>query len=290
MARPERGRPSLPMVSNSLRTRTSICVFLACGVACAAALPGSQIIRRSIAANERSWRAAPGWSFKERDVTKEGGNSKTYRVLMIDGSQYNLLLAINDHPLSPEEKAAEEEKLQEEIRKRKNETPGERSKRIGRYRQERNQDNAMMLEMADAFNFRPAGEESIGGRPAYVFDASPKPGYVPKNRDAKVLTGMKGRLWVDKRTFQWAKVQAEVITPVSFYGFLAKVEPGTSFLLEQAPVAAGLWFPIRFREQVNAKALGVIDENSLDEETYSDYQPLSQALLANSPRHRPGAW
>ena len=145
----------------------------------------------------------------------------------------------------------------------------------------------MMLEMVSAFSFTPAGEENVRGRPAYVFDALPKPGYLPKNRDAKVLTGMKGRLWVDKGTFQWAKVQAEVITPISFYGFLAKVEPGTNFLLEQAPVAGRFWFPIRFHQKVNAKALGVINTNSLDEETYSDYKPLSQALLASLNQRRP---
>ena len=145
----------------------------------------------------------------------------------------------------------------------------------------------MMLEMVSAFDFKPVGEENVRGRPAYVFEASPKAGYVPKNRDAKVLTGMKGKLWVDKRTFQWAKVQAEVITPVSFYGFLANVKPGTSFLLEQAPVAGGLWFPVRFHQQVNAKAFGIINENSVDEETYSDYRPLSQVLLANLNQSQP---
>ena len=138
-----------------------------------------------------------------------------------------------------------------------------------------------MLEMVNAFDFTPAGEEDVRGQPAYVFEPRRNQAMSPKSRDAKVLTGMKGRLWVDKGTFQWAKVQAEVIKPISFYGFLAKVEPGTSFLLEQAPVADRIWFPIRFRQQVSAKALGIINENSLDEETYSDYKPLSQALLVS---------
>jgi len=262
-----------------MATYSAICIIVACGIACAGVLPTEEIIRRSVAANERSWKAAPRWSYKERDATPKQGakSSKTYRVLMIEGSQYNRLVAKNDQPLSPGEQTQEEKKLQQEIRKRKNESPSDRSKRIGKYQQERNQDHAMMLEMVHAFHFTPAGEENVRGRPAYVFDASPKPGYDPKSRDAKVLTGMKGRLWVDKRTFQWAKVQAEVITPVTFYGFLAKVEPGTSFLLEQAPVAGQIWFPIRFHEKVSAKALGIINENSLDEETFSDYKPLSQA-------------
>jgi hypothetical protein len=268
---------------------SAICIFVACGIACAGGLPTEEIIRKSVAANERSWKAAPRWSYKERDAkpTEGENSSKTYRVLMIEGSQYNQFVAKNDQPLSPEEQAEEEKKLQQEIRKRKSESPSERSKRISKYQQERNQDHAMMLEMVNAFNFTPAGEEDVRGRPAYVFDASPKPGYVPKTRDAKVLTGMKGRLWIDKRTFQWAKVRAEVTRPITFYGFLAKVEPGTSFLLEQAPVAGQIWLPIRFHEKVSAKALGIINENSLDEETYSDYKPLSQAAVVKLNQSRP---
>ena len=184
--------------------------------------------------------------------------SQTYQVFVIEGSQYNKLIALNDHPLSPEQSAKEEQKLKDEIRKRKNEAPAERNKRVQDYRRERNQDHAMMLEMMNAFVFTPAGEESVRGRATYVLDATPKPGYTPKNRDTKVLTGMKGRLYVDKATFQWVKVQAEVTNPVSFYGFLAKVEPGTRFFLEQAPVSSRLWFPIHFRQEVNATALGVI--------------------------------
>jgi hypothetical protein len=262
-----------------------ISILIACGIGRAAGLPTDEIIRRSVSASDRNWRAAPGWSYQERDAKPKGG-SQTYRVLIIEGSQYNQLVAKNDQPLSPEEQAAEERKLQQEIHKRKSESPGERSKRISKYQQERNQDHAMMLEMVNAFSFTPAGEEDVRGRPAYVFNASPKPGYVPKTRDAKVLTGMKGRLWVDKRTFQWAKVEAEVIKPVSFYGFLAKVEPGTSFLLEQAPVTGRIWFPVRFRQRVNAKALGIINENSQDDETYSDYKPLSQALTLSLNQRR----
>ena len=270
-------------------TRAFVWILIACGIGYAAELPTDEIIRRSVAASDRNWRAAPNWSYKERDADRKGGgnSSKTNRVLMIEGSQYNRLVARNDQPLSPEEQAAEEKKLREEIRKRKNESPSERSKRVSKYQQERNQDHAMMLEMVSAFSFTPAGEEIVRGRPAYVFEATPKPGYVPKNRDAKVLTGMKGRLWVDKSTFQWAKVQAEVIRPISFYGFLAKVEPGTSFLLEQAPVTGRIWFPIRLRQQISAKALGIINENRFDEETYSDYKPLSQALLASLDQRGP---
>jgi hypothetical protein len=89
---------------------------------------------------------------------------------------------------------------------------------------------------------------------------------------------MTGRLWIDKNQNQWVKVRAEVIKPVSFFGFLAKVGPGTHFLLEQEPITNNLWLPKHFNMQVNASALGFLNEDSRDDETYLDYKPMSQSL------------
>jgi hypothetical protein len=64
---------------------------------------------------------------------------------------------------------------------------------------------------------------------------------IPSRTESQVLPGMQGRLWIDKKTFQWVKVTARVISPVSIEGILAKVERGTYFELENMPVAEGVW-------------------------------------------------
>jgi hypothetical protein len=73
------------------------------------------------------------------------------------------------------------------------------------------------------------------------------------------------------------KVEAEVIKPVTFAYFIAKVGPGTSFEFEQAPVAPDVWLPNRFVENVNAKILGIKSHRTREEEIYSDYR-LAKAL------------
>ena len=57
------------------------------------------IIERSVAATDADWKAAPDYDceLREQDV---GGN-KTYDQLMILGSPYRRLVAINEEPLSP---------------------------------------------------------------------------------------------------------------------------------------------------------------------------------------------
>jgi hypothetical protein len=89
--------------------------------------------------------------------------------------------------------------------------------------------------------------------------------------DCQVLPGMQGELWVDKKTFQWVKVTAQVMHPVSIEGFLARVEPGTRFELEKAPVDNEIWQPSHFSMKSHAKVLFIIKRSSSADETYFDY-------------------
>ena len=60
------------------------------------------IIQRSVEANAADWKAAPDYDFVERDRQPRGG-TKTYEELMILGSPYERLIAVNGKPLLPEQ-------------------------------------------------------------------------------------------------------------------------------------------------------------------------------------------
>jgi hypothetical protein len=272
------------------RTRSLLLATATTGMLALAATPNpdpQDIISKSIAATKSDWAQASKYSYLERDVESKRHDprmAKTYRVLMIDGSPYNLVTAINDLPLAPDEKAAEQRKLQREIEKRQKESERERERRIAKYRRESERDHDMLQEMIAAFQFHLDGEAQVDGHACWVLDAEPKPGYEPSDHEGRVLKGMKGRLWIDKASDQWVRVHAEVVRPVSFYGFLAKVGPGTEFDLEQAPVAQDVWMPKAFDVSVHASALGFFSENSTENDTYRDYQPMPQvsALLQST--------
>jgi hypothetical protein len=249
-------------------------------VARAAAPNPQEIVRKSVDAIKEDWAEAPKYSYLERDVENKRNSpamAKTLRVLMIDGSPYNLVTAVNDQPLPPDERAVEQRKLAREIEKRRNESDRERRRRIAKYEKETDRDHALLQDMVNAFEFHLTGEAQVDGHACWVLDVEPKPGYEPDNHEGKVLKGMKGRLWIDKASNQWVKVHAEVVKTVALYGFLAKVGPGTAFDLEQEPVANGLWLPKVFAVRVKATALGLFSENSDESDTYRDYQPMPQA-------------
>jgi hypothetical protein len=229
------------------------------------------IVQRSVAANQADWRAAPDYDYFERDRDSSGG-TKTYRVHMILGSPYQQLVRVNGEPLPADQQGEEQRKLEETIAQRRSESPEERAQRVAEYEKERKRDQLMLDQLSVAFNFTFAGERNLGSRRVYVLRAIPRPGYNPPNRDTQVLTGMKGTLWIDTSTFQWVKVQAQVIQPVSIVGFLAEVEPGTHFELDYAPVEDGIWLPTRYVMKSKARVLFFFTTTRQADETYFGYQ------------------
>jgi hypothetical protein len=249
-----------------------------------------EIIRRSVEANERDWKAGPSYSHQERDVeTKsEEKTDRTWEVFLMDGSPYRRLVAVDGSPLSPARQKQEEAREGRELARRRAETAEEREQRIQKYRREREQDHILMTQMAAAFDFTVTGQETLSGHPVYVLSAEPKRDYQPPNHEAKVLTGMRGKLWVDKTGFHWAKVQAEVVHTVTFAGFVARVGPGTRFVLEKEPVNdppgnSQIWQPKRFEDDVVASIL-LWGRNSTTAQTFTDYKP--NAAISSLPRPR----
>jgi len=256
----------------------------------AGALPGTDdIVRKSVANTEADWNRAPEYNFTERDVvTRNGRSSKTYRVVMIDGSPYNELIAANGKPLGAEQAGVQTRMLQQAILNRRRETAAQRQRRIARYMRERRQDNALLEQMFQAIDFRLTGEATVDGRRCFVLEGTPRPGYRPVSRDTRVLKGMRGRLWIDEQQYQWVKVQAEVFRPVAFGLFIAQVEPGTEFTLEQRPIADHLWLPSHFTVRVKAKLLRYWSRDSTDDETYWNYTQASRDEVGRKPQAAAG--
>lgn len=253
---------------NSIAKQLALAAALV--AACFAQNDGDTIIRRSVEANAADWKAAPDYDYYERDA-QQGGGTRTYDELMILGSPYERLIAVNGKALSPERQTQEQQKVEAVIVERQGESPQKRADRIERFEEERKRDHLMMEQLTKALNFKLLGEQTFGPYKVYVLKATPRPGYEPPNYQAEVLKGMEGKLWIDENTFQWVKVEATVIRPVSIGGFLAEVEPGTRFELEKTPVEDGIWLPKHFAMKSQAKVLFFFTRKSQADEVYYGY-------------------
>ena len=262
--------------SEALFAITLVLISLGILVAFAQPYPDVQtIIAKSVAANRKDFEAAPEFNYKECD--RSGKGSKTYQVIMLYGSPYKRLIALNSEPLSPAQTKEELNKQRQVTAERRSESTSQRRQRIAKYQQSLNRDQAMQQQLTKAFTFMYLGQQHIKGFDAFVLKATPRPGYKPPNLDTQVLLGMEGQLWIDRKTFQWVKVTARVIRPVSIARFLARVEPGTRFEIENLPVSGGTWQLSHFFMNSQANVLYLFNRASQQDETYFDYARIRAA-------------
>jgi hypothetical protein len=238
-----------------------------------APLDAQTMIERSVAANDADFNAAPNFNNKESDRTPAG--LKTYQITMIEGSPYRRLIAVNGHPLPPAQASEEQTKQSRAVTERKSESPDARAKRIDQYQKGRQRDHAMMNQLTKAFRFELVGSRPLRSFNTWLLKAIPRPDYEPPNMEAEALKGMEGQLWLDQKTYQWVRVTARVVRPVSIAGFLARVRPGTRFELDKSPVSGNFWQDSHFIERARATILFLVPHSSDVDETYFDYQPVN---------------
>ena len=228
---------------------------------------------------QSDWAAAPSFAFVQRDFTASKGviTRKTYQVFTISGSDYYMPIAINDEFLPGDQQERELRRLQEEGDRRSHETTKQAQRWSEQYYKAREQNGVLLLEFTKAFDFTLVGEDVTNGHPTYVLDALPRRGYQPPNRTARILTGMHGRSWIEKEGFHWVKGEAEVLKPVSIFGFFTKVLPGTRMDLEMIPVTEDVWLVSRFAVDMNLSKFWQKSTKTM-ESTFRDYRPSAAAL------------
>jgi hypothetical protein len=234
-----------------------------------------EIVRRGTAAIQSDWDADPNYAYVERDEVQKGDKttSKTAKVVMIAGSDYYLPIAINDEPLSRAEREAELQKLKNEVARRNAESASARRERMEHYKKERDENAALLLEFPKAFVFELQGEEMKDGHLAYILSATPKKrSDSGLSRAAKVLSGMRGTLWIDKETFHPIRGVCDVVTPVPIYGILARVLPGTHISLGMAPASESTWLVSDLSMTLDVAKFFLFKSTQVTRSTYSEYR------------------
>ena len=197
---------------------------------------------------------------------------KTYEVMEIYGEQVQRLIEKDDKKLDAKDAAKEEEKVQKIIDKRKNESEDARRKREEKEEKDREEGRKFVREVADAYNFKLVGTESVGGREAWVIEGEPRPGFVPHMKESKFLSKFRGRVWIDKNDLQLAKMDVECLDTITFGLFLARFHKGSRFMLEQTRVNDEVWLPLHVTAKIDVR-LALLKNFDVDlEQTYRDYK------------------
>jgi len=213
---------------------------------------------------------------EERHLDGKGSvkkvESRTSEVLVIYGEQVERRIAKDDKPLSADEAKKEDEKIQKIIDKRKNESEGDRKKRLEQEEKRHEDGRKFVKEVADAYNFRLVGSEVLDGHDTWELDAEPRPGYEPQMKEAKFLPKIKGRIWIDKAETQWVKFDIVTTDTISFGVFLARIHKGTRIIVDTTRVNDEVWLPKHVQFHVDVR-LALLKNFNVDvEQTFRDYK------------------
>ena len=251
-------------------------VYLAVLASAAFAQDAADIVRRSLDRDANNIERLRNYTFieraEERFLDKNGKVTKTetnaVEIVMLGGRPYGKKIAHNDKPLSADETRKEEEKLEKAAARRKLDLPKDAARRAKAQAEERR----FLREIPEAFNLRVTGTEIISGKPTWVIEATPKPGYRPKMTPAKVFPKVRGKLWIDQSEYQWVRAEANVLDTISFGFGLLRVSQGSTLHFTQMRINDEVWVPQLVAVRADGR-LGYLKKLRFDLQVdYRDYK------------------
>ena len=234
------------------------------------------IVRKAVTNDIGFFVAARDYTYLRHHVVtefdKQGARNKkddrTDEILVLYGKPYAKLVQKDGIALAEKEAAREEEKLNKEAARRKK----DEDKIASAEAREREELKEAIEEITRAFDFRMTGTESLAGRESWKVEATPKEGYEPKSRRARIYPKISGHIWIDCKEHRLVKVVANVDEKISFGWFLLQLEPGAVFEHERIRMDDGAWLPRRDLAKGRAKVAGLKTIEAEVVTSYSGYR------------------
>jgi hypothetical protein len=200
----------------------------------------------------------------------DNGKITTKEIIETNQGDVARLIAIGDRPLSPTADAAEIHRLQNLLAH-----PEIQAHRLKREQADSNRANEMIRLLPTAFVYRYEGMVEGPSGPCYRFSMQPNPGFNPPDRQAQVLHGMAGELWIDQKEQRMVRLNVHLIADVEFgWGIFGRLYKGGTILVEQRNVGKNHWEQNLLRLNLRGTILLfkslVIDTT----ETESNYAPV----------------
>lgn len=252
------------------------------------------------ASTPQSWAEAAAAN-QERIINGDGSFPLRYRIRKVDVKNDTTrdviesrqgavarLVQRNGRPISATEDAAERERLNAMI-----DSPGDFAKHQKHDNAARGYSIELVRQMPHAmiFSFAPGQPQRpnfVG--PQVVIDFTPNPRYHPPALIDQALTGIQGRIWIDRKALRVLRVEGRVLHAVDFgWGMLARIYPGGTIEFEQANAGGDRWAYSHLHEDITVREMMVktvqqrAEMDAVDFQilpTPVDYQEAIRILLA----------
>jgi hypothetical protein len=213
--------------------------------------------------------------FMYRDHTQYKNHSITKEVIETPQGGLSSTIAINGQPLTADQRAKENQKLE----KFANDSEARR-KREQSSKEDDQRDQLMLTSLPDAFLYTYAGTQpGLNGDELVHLTFKPNPNFSPPNHETRVYEGMQGDMLIDRKATRIAKIDGTLFKDVDFgWGILGRLYKGGKFYIEQRDVGGGRWELVRETLDFNGKILMIKPLTIYSTETATDFRPVHSNL------------
>ncbi len=204
-------------------------------------------------------------------VTKvtERTNTTKEIVQTLDGGVARLFL-IDGHALTRDQQNAEIQRLRmlaadPAIQAHRRRHEDRDASRIGE----------IMRLLPDAFIYQYAGPVQTSQGVAIRMTFTPNPKFSPPDLEARILTAIRGEVWIDPTEERVIHIQGQLFHAVDFgWGLLGVLHPGGSILIDQKKTNSAGWQLAHLKLDLQGKAFLVKSLHVVADETVTDYHTV----------------
>ena len=245
-----------------------------------------EIVRRGLDADQQNFQLARDYTYEERvelkALDKKGAPKHheiyTNDVTILYDEPYSRRIRKDDKPLTESAEKKEQEKMDKFVAKYKNESEGDREKRLAKKEKERQEERAFAGDVMNAYDFRLVGAESVDGRDAFVIEANPRKDFHPTQPYADILPKLRGKIWIDKKDYGWVKMEVETLDTISWGLFVLRIHKGTQMTFEQVRVNDEIWLPRRISVNASARFALFMNGRFDWESSFSNYKKFTTGV------------
>ncbi|PYJ76224.1 MAG: hypothetical protein DME69_13510 [Verrucomicrobia bacterium] len=256
-----------------------ICAGVALAQTQSPSLAPAELVRKTVqnevkAATDDSVR----YMFRSRKETPRGTQTKLY--VQTRDAMVGLLIALNDKPLTPEQRQAEESRVERLLK-----NPAELQHKRKQEKDDEERTTRIMKALPDAFLYQydgtETGKQGVGapGDELVRLRFRSNPNYNPPSRVEQVLAGMQGVLLIDAKRNRVAKIEGTLFRDIGFgWGILGHLDKGGHFLVEQTSVPGNGWEISHMNLNFTGKIMMFKRLTIRSDEIYSDFRPVPRNL------------
>ena len=224
-------------------------------------------------------------SVVERTLDGEGRVTETHtRVFevrpMPDDPEGHRWLTMKDGvPTSPAERQRLEGEYRTQLaraeRRLAAETAAQRQRRLAREHDHAREQREDIDDLLSIYTLDLRGRETMHGVRTLLVTFAPRPGAQPRTRIGGFLKGVAGRAWFSEPEYELVRLEAEAVAPIRYgWGILARINEGSSAVLDRSPLPDGTWLPEQYAFVASGRVLLVRGIARRATVTFSNYRRM----------------